>query len=648
MTCLPTLFGAEPVGRGSGNVESLTGFFARLCMARYVEATDVVRTFLNGQCPAGLFPPLARQVGNFVSKRAATLDLEADCALPFAAAVQSLTHLSDLHRLTFSACGGALAADPQKRGRKRKQWCPACFSAWRADGTPLYEPLLWRFVLAERCPVHRLALVDRCPTCDRVQPSVTRAVPIGYCDRCGQPLHQGGSILPLEEASLDSPERWALWRSVALSRLLAWTSTLGVRDTVSSAVVLERFSRLLARALERPPVPWVHCRFRLAGGLGIHAARFDRLFSGEGLPSLAMLVDSCMQLGVDPVRLVRGDHCAGEASWPPMEGSGLLPCADTWQLALEVREERAACRDPDGARALDEFIADDQAVDLARVKRDGRTLRFLLWTFPVRYVRAEGLRDQRMAKRREVDVQRWNTVLDKEIASASARSIVEIATSLGIGADSLYEYCRDRVARVVAVRDSLLSTHQPELRERVRAALVAALDEREGPTSSGVARSLGIEKVVVRRLCPEECRLLIDQRDRERSARYELYRAAMSQELGRRRPRGATWVAVCLDVCRATLRRADPELYAKLASARLDEAAASRDRRTRAALKRAEAVRARRLCLRQAADRELRRDCPRGARAVALECGVQSQILRHYCPEQYRRLVEWRKRRGGG
>ena len=647
MTSLPTLFGAEPLGRGSGNVESLTGFFARLCMTRYVEAADVVRTLLNGQCPSGLFPPAARQVGNFLSRRASKLDLEGDSALAFAAAVERLTHLSDLHCHTFSALSGALA-ERQKRRRKRKQWCPACFAAWQADGTPLYEPLLWRFALVERCPVHRLALVDRCATCGQVQPAVTRAVPVGHCDRCGHCLHQGGSIPVPEEGSLDSSERWALWRSVALFRLLAWTSTLEVGDAVSSAVVLERFSWLLARALERRPVPWVQNRFRLAGGLGIHPPLFDQLLSGKRPPSLATLVDGCMQLGVDPLRLVRGGDCEGEASWPPKEGSGLRPCADTWQIALEVREERAVGRYPDDARALEEFIADDQAVDLARVGRRGSTRRSLLWTFPVRYVRAEALRDQRMAKRREVDVQGWNAVLDKEIASASPRSIVEIATSLGIRADILYHYCRVRVVRVVAIRDSLLSTHQPELRERVRAALVAALDEREGPTASGVARSLGIEKVAVRTLCPEECRLLIDQRARERRARYELYRAAMSQELERRRPRGPGWVAVCLGVCRATLRRAAPEVYAKLVSAGVKEAGAAMRRRREAAGERAEAVRARRLFLRRAADRELRRDSPRSAGAVASECGVQSQILRHYCPEQYQRLVELRRRRGSG
>ena len=219
MRRLRTLFGAEPIGRGGGNVESLTGFLARLCIARYVQPAQLIRAFFIDRCPTGLFPCNSRQVGHFLSRKCGKLDLQTDCALRFVGALESLTHLSGLHRLTFSACARALTPSLKPPlGCMHKRWCPSCFAGWQADGSPLYEPLLWRLALVERCPFHRVALLKRCPTCDCLQPLVTQGVPIGHCTRCGHPLHDGALSSPPDEAALDLPDRLALWRSVALSR----------------------------------------------------------------------------------------------------------------------------------------------------------------------------------------------------------------------------------------------------------------------------------------------------------------------------------------------------------------------------------------------------------------------------------------------
>ena len=652
MRRLATLFGAEPIGLGGRNVESLTGFFARLCIARYVQPTHVIRAFFIDRCRTGVFPPNPVQVGNFLSADCGKLDLQPDSALPFGGALESLTHLSGLHRLTFSACARALTAGTNVAlGRRHKQWCPSCFAAWQADGSPLYEPLLWRFALVERCPVHRVVLLKLCPTCDRRQPLVTQGVPIGHCVRCGHPLHDGALRSAPDEAALDVPDRWALCRAVALSRLLAWTSALKAGFVVRPDVMAGRFSRLLAHALERPPVPWMDCRLRLAGLLGIETGTLYRLFSGERCPSLVALVDSCMQLGVDPVRLVRGDFHAEDRSWPPQEASGLVPCGDTWRLPVEVRERRSARRYPGRARALDEFIGDSAAVDFGQLlRRHGGTFGSWSVAFPLRYARAAELRVERVARDRQLQSQRLNAALDREIAAGARRSITEVAESLGVSSGVLHYYSPDRSARVVGMREAFHSTRRPGLRDRVHAALLAALRVPEGPSLHEVMRSLGVGDFVAASLCPEQYRLLVDERAREQKYRRERCVAAMREDLGRPRPRGVYWVAARLGVCAKTLRRADSQLYRTviLSGVRLARAGAARRVRESAARARADALRARRFRLAQAVDRELRSDSPRSARAVALECGVPPSVLAYHCPEPYRRLVELRKGRRRG
>ena len=173
----PVLFGAEPIARGQGQVESLSGFFARICLARYLTATRVFRAFVLNRCPSGLFPSRPSRVGNFLSRSSARFDLQPVSALPFAAALQDLTLISELHALTISTLA-PLFNPPSlhQLGRHRKRWCPACLAASNADGGPLYEPLLWRFSLVERCPVHRFPLLDCCPVCDHHQPLITQGV----------------------------------------------------------------------------------------------------------------------------------------------------------------------------------------------------------------------------------------------------------------------------------------------------------------------------------------------------------------------------------------------------------------------------------------------------------------------------------------
>ena len=393
---------------------------------------------------------------------------------------------------------------------------------------------------------------------------------------------------------------------------------------------------------------WISGPHRLAGVLGIRPPELAPLLSGGSGPPLVTLVDACMQLGVDPVKLVRGDHLTGERSWPPREAAGLLPHGDAWRVPVELRERYSSNRYPDRARALDEFIADSEAVDFKRVLRHGGNFATQSFAFPLRYARAAELRRERVVRSRQLNSRRLNPLLDREIAAGAPRSISEVARSVGVRLGVLRYYSAERAARLAAMRRGSHTTRQPGLRDRVQTALVAALEVPEGPTVSEVMRSLGVKEFVALRLCPEHYRSLVDQRAREREERRERCVTAMREELGRRQPGGVGGVADRLGVSKTALRGADPQLYSALSGVRAARAAAARRRRERAAEARAVALRERRLRLAQALERELRSDSPRSARAVALECGVSMSVLAHHCGEAYRRLVELCKARRDG
>ena len=639
----PVLFGAVPIGRGTGDVESLTGFFARLCVARSILPTRVVLAFLLDRCPADLLPSSPLRIGNFLSQSSSRFDLQSDCALPFAAALEDLTDFARLPALTLSACASVLhVASVRHLGGRRKRWCPACFAAREADGVPLHEPLLWRLTLVERCPVHRVSLLDRCPVCDRFQPLITQGVPIGYCVRCGHALHHGATLSVAADSTFDAAERWALWRSVAVSRLLAWLSSVRSPRSAESAPSSSAFCRLLESMFQCPSDPSIRSRLALACALGLSANRFYPLHCGEIKPSLRTLVDVSMQLGVDPVRVVTGEFCPGERTWPPAGSTGLLD-GDPWALALELREFRMSRRYPDRVGALDEFIADPQALDLEGLIRAQRTHAASLSSgFPLRYARARELRAERLARRREETSERFNAVLDRELATGQLPSLTRVAASLGVSQTTVVAYSPERSARIVALRESSYSTRESGLGDRVRAALVAALAVAEGSTVHEVARSLGVEDFVVQSLCPDEYRQLVDLRDRDREERHAGYAAAMRADLARSPPQGITCLAVDLGVCPATLRRVDPRLYADLVAASVAHASAPRREREQAACARSDSLSVLREKLARALERELAVAEPRSPRAVALECGVPPSVLKHHCPALYQRLLDLR------
>lgn len=114
----------------------------------------------------------------------------------------------------------------------------------------------------------------------------------------------------------------------------------------------------------------------------------------------------------------------------------------------------------------------------------------------------------------------------------------------------------------------------------------------------------------------------------------------MRKNLDGSSPVGVEVLARRLGICHATLQRADSELYAKTVATWSQR----RGRRKAATRMRGKRIRARQSALRarlaQALEWEFRSDAPRSASAVAFDAGVHPTLLKHYCPEGYRRLVE--------
>ena len=471
---VPRLFGCVPLGRGGVEVESLIGFFARLCLSRCVLASKVANRLVVPLCPSGVFPERSLRMGAFLSRQAARFDAQPHCAVPFANALETLTWLDDLVGLTFAPWHAFFAAESLHMGmRTYKCWCAACFAAWDEGDLPLYEPLAWRFAIVSRCPVHRTALLERCPHCAGRQPLVTQGVPIGFCVRCGHALRGDACLKPVDEASLAPQEGFSLWRAVAFSRLLAHSSVSGAATLgeCGSPASSNGVRRLLSHALSHPPAVWIGSRLALACALGLYPFHLYRILDGESHPSVPLFIDLSMQLGVDPLRVLLDAFEEGERTWPGV-ASSLAPCADPWTFALEVREHLGAVRHPERAAALDAFIADASRYDLGALMRAERTIPISLDSdFPLRMARARVLRDERAAAARRALSERFDRALDAAIDAGGVQSLSDVAESLGVDLSALERYSPERYARLSALRQSLWASEAPGVRNACAAAL---------------------------------------------------------------------------------------------------------------------------------------------------------------------------------
>ena len=513
----PRLFGAAPIGRGTPAVEALSSFFARLCIARYLPAVRIARQMASDGLVPSVVGGTPQAVQSAMYSGGGRIDLHCNTARQWAAAVGRYTGLSGLGRHTFAACSSLWVHDSALAlGKVGKRWCPACFIEQQATTGLVYEPLLWRFGLVDRCPVHRSRFISACPVCSGRQPIITAKVPFGHCVRCGHLLFAGRDAGSVAATSLDPVDTWSLWESVALSRVLAWTSA---REDDAPSVSTTGVERLLRHALEAAPATSGRSVSGLKALLGAPGHDLFGQLALGGCPTLKVVLDASMQLGVDPVRVLNGTFQEGERTWPPDDGQ-LPACADPWTFALEVREAKNARLHPAHVVVLDEFIADPQGIDLASKLRAARMGPQMTATrFPLRFERANALRVHRLERESKARVEAYTKALDREIEAGAPRSYSAFLRATGFSRASLDYFVPERVAKLVALRRSARREREARFRVEGRAALVAALEEPQIPTLVEMGRRFGVADHLVKRVFPVESLALRAAAENERRAK---------------------------------------------------------------------------------------------------------------------------------
>jgi len=176
------LYSLEPLGVGTGLVESLTSYIARLASAHNFKLSTFVSKLLaplsklTGVAGIGGRHDVLRHLGASLNGAGAT---SAECA----SILEALTLRKHLRELTLHFTAGWLSDRILFSDHQR--WCPQCLLVWKYRGETVYYSLLWQLEILRTCPIHETLLRSHCPECGCTHRPLGKHLIPGRCPTCG-------------------------------------------------------------------------------------------------------------------------------------------------------------------------------------------------------------------------------------------------------------------------------------------------------------------------------------------------------------------------------------------------------------------------------------------------------------------------------
>lgn len=272
-----TLYSLPPLNPGTAQVESLTGYIARLAEVHCVHSGILMERIIAPAIEKKYSSADLHKIYTYTGALNGTGVMATDIIT----ALEQLTKQRELSRLTFLRWSCLLPS--RHLLHHHRVWCPVCYQEWKRHNYLLYEPLVWTLKLIQVCRVHHVPLQQKCPHCYRLNLSLSWRSRPGYCSRCQKWLGAAESSsshhLPFSETDLN----WHIWTARNLEELLA-SEELAIDIPGALESIADRLTEgnlaALARRLQMPKnTVWLWSK-------------------GKNKPSLQALLAICYRLGV--------------------------------------------------------------------------------------------------------------------------------------------------------------------------------------------------------------------------------------------------------------------------------------------------------------------------------------------------------------
>ena len=330
-------YSIAPVGVGTPQVESLSGYIARLAEAHLLSVGDMVGRQSMSRPSTTVSKRMAggqvRRPGEQVFHATAyAINGVSPWALKWVRTLERLTCCCHLDSLTLLPLRNTLS--DMFLFKRRRSWCPHCYETDRETGT-VYERLLWTLRGIAVCPIHVAPLEEKCPFCCKALPPLAAHSRPGYCSSCGHWLGKQAerSLLRANPSEAD----YELYAATTAGELLALCSTAGrlsrARFTTNLRICIDRLVSGNTKAF--------------AAFTRASSAAVQSWVSAKMRPRLDVLIRVCFHLGIPAGALLTSRRLAG-VNWPAVKAH--FPDYDRGVKAEQSSEEvrrlmRAALRE---------------------------------------------------------------------------------------------------------------------------------------------------------------------------------------------------------------------------------------------------------------------------------------------------------------
>ncbi len=293
------LYGLAPCGMETVWSESLTSYINRLGWRHGVAPRTLAAQEIGPLLDAEWWHyPSPQLMGVFCATNAMSLNGSGNLATTWSTLLERLAKRTDLHILTTPWWIGDL---PIARNlRSSPAWCPSCYTEWKRQGLPIYQPLLWMLQVVTICPGHKRRLVERCPSCQGKQAVIAshKAHP-GECTKCGLWLGSEANT-SLEQRLDDELINWQEWVVHVLQELR--------KGSLSSGMLhWEAFFTSLARGMKRQKG-----YSQLARLTGIDRRSLYQWVGGTVTPSLELILKFCYICDTTPMQIMANQSASLE------------------------------------------------------------------------------------------------------------------------------------------------------------------------------------------------------------------------------------------------------------------------------------------------------------------------------------------------
>jgi hypothetical protein len=291
------LFCLMPVGIGTPEVESMTGYVMRLAEAHLLSPkTLVTREILPLFQRSFLLDSQRNFLATFWTNNVPALNGTQTWAFDWVKVVEHLTLRSDLRFLTMLPWSQVIAS--KSLIRRTRAWCSRCYHEWWSHDQPLYEPLLWTLSCITVCREHHCAFDTVCPQCQRMQPLLGPESRLGYCAWCQGWL--GSDVRGKQDSGEQLAENHIqrrIWEANVLGELLA--AAPSITAPLEKSLIATKLAIYLAPLIQQGKLRLGHSPLRRDI---IHALR-----QGDRTPQLDTLLTLCFWFSTSPLRFFTED-----------------------------------------------------------------------------------------------------------------------------------------------------------------------------------------------------------------------------------------------------------------------------------------------------------------------------------------------------